>query len=78
MLKRIQRNDNVRYFVRRRYEEASILNTRTKRLLSCRLENVLTDINTDYQLCPSSGHFYGLSAFATAEINDASSAESVG
>jgi hypothetical protein len=42
------------------------------------LENVLTDINTDYQLCPSSGHFYGLSAFATAEINDASSAESVG
>ena len=34
------------------------------------MENVLTDINTDYPLCPSSSHFYGVSAFATAEIND--------
>src|SRR5712692_5590055 len=54
MLKRVHGNDNVRKLLRRRYEETSILNTRTERLLSGCLENVLTDINTDHPLGPFS------------------------
>ncbi len=70
MLKGVHGNDNIRTLLRRRYEETSILNTRTERLLSCCLENVLTDINTDHSLGPSSSHLYGISSFATAEVDD--------
>jgi len=70
MLKCVYGDDYVRNLRRRRYEETSILNTRTQRLLSCGLENVLPDINTDHPLGPSSGHLYGISSFATAEVDD--------
>jgi len=46
------------------------LNTRTKRLLHCCVESILTDINTDHPLGPSSSDLYGLGSFATAEVNN--------
>src|ERR1022692_4157562 len=70
MLKGVHGNHSVRKLVRRRYEETSILNTRTERLLSCCLENLLTDINTDHPIGPSSSHRYGISSFATTEVDD--------
>ena len=63
-------NDDVGKLIRRRYEETSILNARAERPLSCRLENVLTDINTDHPLGPSSAISTASSSFATAEVDD--------
>ncbi|SRR6266849_11148302 len=70
MLEGVHGNDNVRKFVRRRYEETSILNTRTERLLSCCTQNVLTVINTDHPLGPFSSHLHGVRSFTTAEVDD--------
>src|ERR1017187_6189643 len=70
MLEGIQRNDNIRKLSRRRYEQTSILKTRTERLLSGGSEIVFKDIDTDYPPGPSSSHFYGIGSFATAEVDD--------
>ncbi len=70
MLKGVHADDNVCKLLRRRCEEASILNTCKERLLSRCLENVLKDINTDHALGPFSSHFNGTSSFATAEVDD--------
>lgn len=70
MLKGVHGNDNVRKLLRRSYEQTSILNTRNERPLSCCLEKVLTDVNTDHPLGPSSSHLYGFSSFAAAEVDD--------
>ena len=70
MLKGVHGNDDVGKLLRRRYKETSILNTITDRPLSCCFENVLTDINTDHPLGPSSSHLYGFSSFATTEVDD--------
>jgi hypothetical protein len=70
LLKGVHGNDNVRKLLRLRYEETSILNSRAHRLLSCYLESVLAEINTDHAHGPSSSHVYGISSFDTALVDD--------
>ena len=70
MLKGVQGNDDVDKLLRRRYKETSILNVLTDSPLSCCLENVLTNIDANQPLGPSSCHLYGFSSFATSEVDD--------
>ena len=70
MLKGVDGNDDIGKLTRRMLEETGILNTRTGRPLSCCLENVLTDVYTDYPPGPSLSHLYGLRSFSTAEVDD--------
>ena len=70
MLKGIQSNDDVRKFLCRRFKGTSILNSCSKRLLSCYLEGIRTYINTDHAFCPSSSHLHGVSSFAAAKVDD--------
>jgi len=70
MLEGVHGNDNIRRLLRRRCEEALLLNARGERPLSCCLEDVRADIKTNHTLGPFFGHFNGASSFATAEVDD--------